>query len=36
MIRFIAEKKPFASAESCDAGVEDAYMYLMNGEGSEA
>lgn len=35
MIRFIAEKKPFASAESCDAGVEDAYMYLMNGEGSE-
>lgn len=36
MVRFIAEKKPFASAESCDAGVEDAYMYLMNGEGSEA
>lgn len=35
MVRFIAEEKPFASAERCDAGVEDAYMYLMNGEGSE-
>lgn len=35
MVRFIAEKKPFASAEACEAGVEDAYMYLMNGEGGE-
>lgn len=35
MVRFIADKKPFASAKSCEAGVEDAYMYLMNGEGSE-
>lgn len=29
MVRFIAEKIPFASAQSCEAGVEDAYMYLM-------
>ena len=35
MVRFIADKRPFASAKSCEAGVEDAYMYLMNGEGSE-
>lgn len=35
MVRFIAEKKPFSSAQSCEAGVEDAYMYLMHGEGSE-
>ena len=32
MVRFIAEKKPFAHAECCEAGVEDAYMYLMHGE----
>lgn len=35
MVRFIADRKPFASAKTCEAGVEDAYMYLMNGEGSE-
>ena len=35
MVRFIADQKPFASAKICEAGVEDAYMYLMNGEGSE-
>ncbi len=28
--RFIAEKAPFASAKLCEAGVEDAYMYLMH------
>ena len=32
MVRFIAEKKPFAHAECCEAGVEDAYKYLMHGE----
>ena len=35
MVRFIADQKPFALAKSCEAGLEDAYMYLMNGEGSE-
>lgn len=35
MVRFIAEDTPFDSARSCEAGVEDAYMYLMNGEGGE-
>ena len=29
MARFLAEKPPFASAKLCEAGVEDAYMYLM-------
>lgn len=30
--RFLAEEKPFASAKLCEAGVEDAYMYLMHTE----
>ena len=30
MARFLAEEKPFASAKLCEAGVEDAYMYLMH------
>lgn len=30
VIRFIAEQKPFAEAKSIEAGVEDAYMYLMH------
>ena len=33
MARFLAEEKPFASAKLCEAGVEDAYMYLMHREG---
>lgn len=33
MIRLIAEDRPFAGAESCEPGVEDAYMYLMQGRG---
>ncbi len=33
MIRLIAEKTPFAGAEHCEPGVEDAYMYLMQGRG---
>lgn len=32
MARFLAEEKPFASAKLCEAGVEDAYMYLMQTE----
>ena len=32
MVRFIAENKPFEGAQCCEAGVEDAYMYLMHGE----
>lgn len=35
MVRFLAEEQPFASAELCDAGVEDAYMYLMHRERGE-
>ena len=31
MARFISEQKPFLGAERCEAGVEDAYMYLMQG-----
>lgn len=33
MIRFLAEEQPFPTAERCEAGVEDAYMYLMQGRG---
>lgn len=33
MIRFLAEEQPFPTAEPCEAGVEDAYMYLMQGRG---
>lgn len=36
MVRFLSEEKPFASAKPCAAGVEDAYMYLMQGRGGEA
>ena len=32
MVRFLAEEMPFASAKLCEAGVEDAYMYLMHTE----
>lgn len=32
MARFLSEEKPFASAKLCEAGVEDAYMYLMHME----
>ncbi len=35
MARFLAEEKPFASAKLCEAGVEDAYMYLMHTERGE-
>lgn len=31
MARFISEQKLFPGAERCEAGVEDAYMYLMQG-----
>lgn len=33
VVRLISEQKPFAGAECCEAGVEDAYMYLMQGRG---
>lgn len=33
MIRFLAEEQPFPTAEPCETGVEDAYMYLMQGRG---
>ncbi len=33
--RFLAEEKPFASATPCEAGAEDAYMYLMYTERGE-
>ncbi len=32
IVRFLAEEMPFASAKLCEAGVEDAYMYLMHTE----
>lgn len=32
-VRFLADTQPFHGAQHCDAGVEDAYMYLMKGEG---
>lgn len=35
-VRFIADQKPFASAELCEAGVEDAYMHLMHGKRGDA
>lgn len=35
MVRFLSEEQPFASAKPCEADVEDAYMYLMQTEGSE-
>lgn len=36
MVRFLADSKPFASAKLCEAGVEDAYMYLMHIERGES
>lgn len=33
MVRMIAQSCPFEGAENCDAGIEDAYMYLMQGRG---
>lgn len=35
IVRFLAEEKPFAAAKLCEAGVEDAYMYLMKERGGE-
>ncbi len=35
MVRFLAEEKPFQAAKPCGAGVEDAYMYLMQERGGE-
>lgn len=35
MVRFLAPERPFASAKLCKAGVEDAYMYLMQERGGE-
>lgn len=35
-VRFLAEEKPFANARACQAGVEDAYMYLMQEKAGEA
>lgn len=35
IVRFIADGKPFNSAKFCEAGVEDAYMYLMHGKRGE-
>lgn len=33
MVRFLAEERPFRAAKLCGAGVEDAYMYLMQERG---
>ena len=35
IVRFLADKTPFPSARLAEAGVEDAYMYLMRGERGE-
>lgn len=35
MVRFLAKERPFASAKLCEAGVEDAYMHLMQERGGE-
>lgn len=32
-VRFLADRQPFEGAGECDAGVEDAYMYLIQREG---
>ena len=32
IVRFISESSPFESAKPCEAGVEDAYLYLMHGK----
>ncbi len=34
-VRFLAEGRPFQNAVPCEAGVEDAYMYLMGNGGEE-
>lgn len=31
-VKFVSEEKPFSGAVSCEANVEDAYMYLMQRE----
>ena len=36
MVRFLAEEFPFSSAKACEAGVEDAYIYLMQKERGES
>lgn len=35
VVRFIADKKPFDTAQLCEANVEDAYMLMMQGERGE-
>ena len=34
-VRFLAEELPFKGAVSCGAGIEDAYMYLMEKKAGE-
>lgn len=36
IVRFLSDCKPFITAEVCEADVEDAYMYLMQGERGDA
>lgn len=36
IVRFIADGKPFRGAKPCEAGVEDAYMYLMGEKWGDA
>ncbi len=33
MVRFLTDRQPFSGAQLCEAGVEDAYMYLMQRKG---
>lgn len=33
MVRFLTDRQPFPGAQLCEAGVEDAYMYLMQRKG---
>lgn len=35
MVRLVADSRPFNTAQQVEAGVEDAYMYLMRGERGE-
>ena len=34
-VRFLSEIPPFENAKQCEAGVEDAYMHLMQGKAGE-
>ncbi len=34
-VRFLSDESPFREAVPCEAGVEDAYMYLMQGKAGE-